>query len=485
MAKEYSYLINGEWRKSDRKKEIKSPYNDEVVGVINIPTSKEAKGAVDSAEKAFEKFKDSPSYERSEILRRIVAGIEKRKEEFARTLAEEGGKPLKTARVEVTRAMMTFTVAAEEANRFSGGELIPIDIIPGNEGRFGITRRIPLGIVMGISPFNFPLNLVAHKVAPSIASGNVMILKPASQTPLSALKLGEVVMEAGLILGGLNILPLPGSQIEPVMEDERVRKVSFTGSDEIGWELMKKFSKKKVTLELGGNAATIIDEDVPDLEFAVDRNCWGAFYQAGQSCISVQRIYVHDRIFDKFMDMFIQKTKALKLGDPMLEDTDVGPVIDDSAADRIVNWIDEAVDSGARLLTGGQRDGRLIKPAVLTDVPSAAKVSCDEVFGPVVHVERYKKFDEVLKQVNNSRFGLQAGIFTKDIKKAFDAYKALEVGGVIVNDYPSFRVENMPYGGVKDSGVGREGIRYAIEEMTELKLMVVNLNMIPTDLAGE
>jgi acyl-CoA reductase-like NAD-dependent aldehyde dehydrogenase len=475
MAREYGFLINGKWRDSAKKKEIRSPYNDEVVGVINIPAQKESKEAVDGAEKAFEKFRNSPSYEKSEVLRRIAAAIEGRKEELARTIVEENGKPIKTARVEVARAVMTFMVGAEEANRFSGGELVPIDVASGNEERFGISRRFPLGIILGISPFNFPLNLVSHKVAPSIASGNAMILKPASQTPLSAIKLGEIITQSGLIPGALNILPLPGSQIEPVIEDDRIKKVSFTGSDEIGWELMKRFSKKKVTLELGGNAATIIDEDPPDLEFAVDRNCLGAFYQAGQSCISVQRIYVHDKIFDKFIDMFIQKTKTLKLGDPMLEDTDVGPVIDIASADRIMKWIDEALDSGAKLLTGGHRDGQLIEPAVLTNVPSTSNVSCDEVFGPVVHVERYKEFDEALRQVNNSRFGLQAGVFTKDMKKAFDAYRALEVGGVIVNDYPSFRVENMPYGGVKDSGVGREGVRYAIEEMTELKLMVVNL----------
>jgi acyl-CoA reductase-like NAD-dependent aldehyde dehydrogenase len=287
--------------------------------------------------------------------------------------------------------------------------------------------------------------------------------------------LGEVVMEAGLPEGLLNILTLPGSQIEPVMEDERVKKVSFTGSDEIGWELMKKFPKKKVTLELGGNAATIIDEDPPDLDFAASRNAWGAFYQAGQSCISVQRMYVHDKIFDRFLDKFISATKALKLGDPMLEDTDVGPVIDTDSADRIMKWIDEAVESGAKLLTGGHRDGSLIEPTVLTDVPATCNVSCNEVFGPVVHVERYKDFDEVLGWVNNTRYGLQAAVFTKDMKKMFKAYNALNVGGVIINDYPSFRVENMPYGGVKDSGVGREGLRYAIEEMTELKLMVVNL----------
>ena len=475
MAQEYGFLVNGKWLKGEKKREIKSPYNDEVVGVINIPSQKEGKEALDGAEKAFEKFKNAPSYERSQILRKIVDGIEKRKEEFARALVEEGGKPLKTARLEVNRAMMTFTVASEEANRFNSGELIPIDIGPGNEERMGMVKRYPLGIVVGISPFNFPLNLVAHKVAPAIASGNVMILKPASQTPLSALKLGEVVTEVGHLPGGLNILPLPGSQIEPVMADERVKKISFTGSDEIGWGLMSKFSKKKVTLELGGNAACIVDEDLPDMDFAATRSAWGAFYQAGQSCISVQRMYVHDKIFDKFLDKFLTATKALKVGDPMLEDTDVGPVIDTDSADRIMNWIDEALNAGAKLLTGGQRDGRIIQPVVLTNVPPSCKVSCDEVFGPVVQIERYKSFDEVLNWVNDSRFGLQAGLFTKDMKKAFKAYNALNVGGVIINDVPSFRVENMPYGGVKDSGVGREGVKYAIEEMTELKLMVVNL----------
>lgn len=474
MVEEYGFLVNGRWMGSDKKKEIRSPYNNEVVGVINVPAPGEAKEAVDAAERAFRKFGNSPSYERSEILKRIASGIEKRKEELAKTIVEENGKPIKTARLEVSRAVMTFTVAAEEANRFAGGDIIPIDIIPGSEERFGMARRFPLGIIMGISPFNFPLNLVAHKVGPSIASGNSMILKPASQTPISALKLGEIVTESGLVPGGLNVLPLPGSQTEPVMEDARIRKISFTGSDEIGWKLMEKFSKKRVTLELGGNAASVIDEDPPDLEFAAERNCLGAFYQAGQSCISVQRIYVHDKIFDKFMDLFISKTKALKLGDPMLEDTDVGPVIDDDVAERIMTWLDEAAGKGAKVLTGGHRDGRLIEPVVLTDVPPTAKISCDEVFGPVVHVERYKDYNEVLGRVNDSRYGLQAGVFTKDMKKAFDAYRVLEVGGVIVNDYPSFRVENMPYGGAKDSGIGREGVRYAIEEMTELKLMVVN-----------
>lgn len=476
MSREFGFLVNGEWLKGKKKREIKSPYNGEAAGIINIPDRETALSSIGFAESAFSKWKESPSHERSRILRKIAEGIAARKEEFARTLVLEGGKPLKTARVEVDRAVITFSVAAEEANRFREGELVPIDIAPGNDGMFGITRRFPLGVVIGISPFNFPLNLVAHKVAPSIASGNAMILKPASQTPLSALILGEIVTEAGLPGGLLNILPLPGADVEPVIDDERIKKVSFTGSDAIGWELKKKYPKKKVTLELGGNAATIIDEDPPDLDFAASRNAWGAFYQAGQSCISVQRMYVHEKTFDKFISRFVEAARKLKLADPMLEETDVGPVIDTQSADRIMKWIEDALAKGAKLLSGGNRDGSLIEPTVLTDVPSGCDVSKSEVFGPVVHVERYRDFDDALKAVNDSRYGLQAGVFTKDMKKAFKAYSALDVGGVVVNDYPSFRVENMPYGGVKDSGVGREGVRYAIEEMTELKLMVVNLN---------
>lgn len=476
MPKEYGYLVDGKWLKSDNKKEIKNPFNDEVVGAINIPDLDIAMESVDSAQKAAQKFKDMPSFERSSILREIVGGIDNGKEEFAQMLVKEGGKPLKTARLEVERAKTSFSVAAEEANRFSGGEVLPLDIISGSEKRFGISRRFPLGVVMGISPFNFPLNLVAHKLAPAIASTNALILKPASQTPISALMLGEVAIEAGLPKGTLNILPLPGGDIEPVLADPRIKKISFTGSDVVGWDLMSKYTKKKVTLELGGNAAVIIDEDPPDLDFAASRNAWGAFYQAGQSCISVQRVYVQEKIFDKFLDKFVEETKKLKLGDPMLEDTDLGPVIDDHSADRIMKWIHEAQEKGAELLTGGTRDGKLIEPTVLTKVTPDSNISCSEVFGPVVQIEPYKDFDQALEQVNNTRYGLQAGVFTKDMKRAFKAYNTIETGGVVINDCPSFRVENMPYGGIKDSGVGREGIRYAIEDMTELKLMVVNLD---------
>ncbi len=476
MSKEYGYLVNGKWLKSERKKEIINPFNNEVVGVINVPYIDKAIESIDSAEIAAKKFKNSPSYERSAILRKIVDGIDARKAEFAQMLVKEGGKPLKTARLEVERAKTSFSVAAEEANRFSGGEVLPLDIIPGSENRSGIAKRFPLGVVMGISPFNFPLNLVAHKVAPAIASTNALILKPASQTPISALMLAEVAMEAGLPEGTLNILPLPGGAIEPVLDDPRIKKISFTGSDLVGWDLMSKYRKKKVTLELGGNAAVIIDEDPPNFDFAASRNAWGAFYQAGQSCISVQRMYVHEKIFDKFLDKYIEETKKLKLGDPMDEDTDLGPVIDDHSAERIMKWIDEAIDKGAKLLTGGAREGKLIEPTVLTNVTPDSNVSCSEVFGPVVQIEPYKDFDQALEQVNNTRYGLQAGVFTKDMKKAFKAYDAIETGSVVINDCPSFRVENMPYGGIKDSGVGREGIRYAIEDMTELKLMVINLD---------
>ncbi|HVY55157.1 MAG TPA: aldehyde dehydrogenase family protein, partial [Thermodesulfobacteriota bacterium] len=405
MSREYGFLVNGEWLKSKKKREIKSPYNGETAGIVNIPDRETATGSIGPAYEAFSKWRESPSHVRSRILRKIADGIAARKEEFAKTLVLEGGKPLKTARVEVDRAVTTFSVAAEEANRIREGELVPIDIAPGNEGMLGIARRFPLGVVVGISPFNFPLNLVAHKVAPSIASGNAMILKPASQTPLSALILGETAVEAGLPDGLLNILPLSGADVEPVIDDERVKKVSFTGSDAIGWELKKKYPKKRVTLELGGNAATIIDEDPPDLDFAASRNAWGAFYQAGQSCISVQRMYVHEKIFDKFIGKFVEATRKLKLGDPMLEATDVGPVIDTQSADRIMVWIEDALANGAKLLSGGNRDGSLIEPTILTGVPPGCDVSKSEVFGPVVHVERYRDFDDALKEVNDSRYG--------------------------------------------------------------------------------
>lgn len=476
MAKEYGFLIDNGWIKGSEKRDVNSPYDGEVAGTVNIPGDDDCGKALESSERAFKKFRSAPSHEKKWILRNIADGIEKRKDELAEILVLEGGKPLKSARVEVQRAITTFSVGAEEADSLAKGELVPIDIAEGNENMFGMSRRFPVGIVMGISPFNFPLNLVAHKVAPAIASGNTIILKPATQTPLSALILGEIVIEAGLPPGVFNILTLPGSETEKVLDDERIKKISFTGSDEVGWHLMGKYPGKKVTLELGGNAATVIDEDPPDLDYAVSRNVWGAFYQAGQSCISVQRIYVHEKIYEKYLEQFAEQTEKLKVGNPLNDDTDIGPVIDNSSADRIMEWIDESVRDGANVITGAERDGNTISPTVMTNVKHRHKISCNEVFGPVVHIERYSDYDDVLDRVNDTRYGLQAAVFTKDMNRAFKAYETLNYGGVIVNDFPSFRVENMPYGGVKDSGIGREGLRYAIEEMTELKLMVVKLN---------
>lgn len=476
MAKEYGFLIANNWIRGTEKREVKSPFDSQVAGIINIPDDNESRKAIESSQSAFENFRNTPSHEKRRILRKIADGIEDRRNELENVLVAEGGKPLKFARVEITRAITTFNTGADEADRLSQGEMIPVDIARGNENMFGISKRFPLGVVMGISPFNFPLNLVAHKVAPSIASGNCIILKPALQTPLSALILGEIAIESGLPPGVLNILTLPGSATENLIDDERIKKISFTGSDEVGWHLMSRYSRKRVTLELGGNAATVVDEDPPDLDFAVSRNVLGAFYQAGQSCISVQRIYVHEKIYEEYLEKFIKETKSLKSGNPVEEDTDIGPVIDTSSADRIMEWIDEAVNDGAEIVTGGKRNGNMIEPTVLTNVKQEHRVNCDEVFGPVVHIQSYSDYDEVLNRVNNSRYGLQAAVFTKDMKKAFNAYERLSVGGVIINDFPSFRVENMPYGGSKDSGIGREGLRYAIEEMTELKLMVVNLN---------
>lgn len=477
MAKEYGFLIDNNWHTSSEKKDVLSPFDGELAGTVSIPGENDCSIALEAADSAFHEFRKTPSHEKRNILKKIAEGIEKRKDELARILVLEGGKPLKSARVEVQRAITTFSVGAEEADTLSKGQLVPIDIAKGNENMFGILRRFPVGVLMGISPFNFPLNLVAHKVAPAIASGNTIILKPAMQTPLSAIILGEIILESGLPKGVFNILTLPGSRTGKVLDDPRIRKISFTGSDEVGWKLMERYSKKKVTLELGGNAATVIDEDPPDFDFAVSRNVWGAFYQAGQSCISVQRIYVHENIYEKYLKEFTEQAKKLKVGNPLNDDTDVGPVIDEKAAGRIMQWIDEAVNDGADMLTGGNRDGNIITPTVLTNVNPGNKVSCEEVFGPVVHIEKYKDYDEVLGRVNDTRYGLQAAVFTKDMKKAYKAYETLDYGGVIINDFPSFRVENMPYGGIKDSGVGREGLRYAIEEMTEPKLMVVNLNL--------
>jgi glyceraldehyde-3-phosphate dehydrogenase (NADP+) len=423
--------------------------------------------------KAFGTTRRLPAFERQRVLRRVAEGIGKRKDEFARTLCQEAGKPIKAARTEVDRAIFTFSVAAEESTRIYG-EYLPLDWQEYTAGRWGIVKRFPLGPIAGITPFNFPLNLVAHKVAPAIAAGCTMVLKPAPQTPLSSLLMAEVVQQAGWPDGALNVIPLSNDDAGVLVTDDRIKMISFTGSAAVGWQIKKNSGKKKVILELGGNAGVIIHNDA-DIEYAAERCVAGGFGYAGQTCISVQRILVQQSVYGKFTDLFLAGVRNLRVGDPLDESTDVGPLIRESDVQRAVDWIQEAVRGGARVLCGGNRKGSIVEPTVLTGTKPEMKVNCQEIFGPVVTVEPYAEFDEALRQINSSAFGLQAGLFTRDAKRMFQAFEELEVGGLLAGDVPTFRIDHMPYGGVKDSGLGREGLRYAIEEMTEPKLMVMNL----------
>ncbi len=475
MTKEYPYIVGGERRTSAEKVEIRNPYNQEVIAVVSYASARDAEEAIARAASAFETTRQLPSYRRAEVLRRVANELTARKEELAELITLEAGKPIRDARIEVARAVQTFTVAAEEAKRL-GGELLPLDWLAGSENRWAVVRRFPIGPILGITPFNFPLNLVAHKVAPALASGNPIIIKPAPQTPLSALRLGEIVCEAGWPEGGLSVLPCSNDVAGQMLADERIKKLTFTGSAQVGWMLKAQAPKKKVTLELGGNAAVIVHEDA-DLDWAAKRCVQGGFAYAGQTCISVQRIYVHEAVYEPFLERVLEGVRNLIVGDPRDERTDVGPMISVAAAERAETWIREAVQSGAKVLIGGERSGAFLMPTVLTDVTPEMKVSCEEVFAPVVIVSRYADFDEAIGQVNASRYGLQAGVFTRDVNRIFHAYQAIDVGGLIINDVPTYRADHMPYGGVKDSGFGREGVRSAIEEMTELRVLVLNLNV--------
>jgi acyl-CoA reductase-like NAD-dependent aldehyde dehydrogenase len=467
------FFLDGKWIESGDPVEIRSPYDGSPVGHIFQARQEHAEAAIAAAVKAFATTKRLPAFERQRVLRRVAETISQRKEEFARTMALEAGKPLKIARTEVDRAIFTFTVAAEESTRIYG-EYLPLDWQQFTAGRWGIVKRFPLGPISGITPFNFPLNLVAHKVAPAIAAGCPLVLKPAPQTPLSSLLLAEAVQQAGWPDGGLNVLPLSNKDASLLVTDERLKMISFTGSAAVGWQIKNDAGKKKVILELGGNAGVIVHNDA-DLEFAAERSVSGGFAYAGQTCISVQRIVVERSVFGKFVELLLAGVGKLKMGDPLDDSVDLGPLIRESDAIRASDWVQEAVRGGARLLCGGKRNGSLLDPTVLTGTRPEMKVNCQEIFAPVVTVEAYDNFDEALKRMNNSPYGLQAGIFTRDAKLMFEAFEELEVGAVIAGDVPSFRIDHMPYGGVKDSGLGREGLRYAIEEMTEPKLMVMNL----------
>ncbi|MBI3962604.1 MAG: aldehyde dehydrogenase family protein [Deinococcus sp.] len=466
---EKKIYLSGQWKVTKTKLEVRSPYDGSVVGHTYRAGPAEIEEAIASAVVAFQQTRKLPSHRRAELLFKVSEGIRRRREELARTLAQEAGKPLKSARGEVDRAANTFAVAAEEAKRIEG-HLLPLDLDAASAGRWGILRRFPLGPIAGISPFNFPLNLVAHKVAPALAAGNSIIIKPASATPFSALNLAEIVHEAGAVPGAFQVIPCAGRDAGALVEDPRIKMLTFTGSAEVGWGLKARAGKKRVTLELGGNAATIVHHDA-DLERSAERCTFGGFSFAGQSCISVQRIYVHERVFNFFMEKFVPKVQALRLGDPLEEATDLGPLIDREAAEKAKAWIDEAVAGGAKVATGGKLRGAMLEPTVLVDVKPDMKVSCQEAFAPLVTVVPYKEVDEVLALVNDSAYGLQAGLFTYDLQFIWKAYEEIEVGGLMINDVSTYRIDHMPYGGVKDSGLGREGLRYAIEEMTELKLL--------------
>ena len=411
------------------------------------------------------------AYERQQVLDHCVLRFRERAEELAQSLCIEAGKPIKEARGEVTRLIDTFRIAAEECTRIHG-ETISLDISPRAKGYRGMTKRVPIGACSFISPFNFPLNLAAHKVAPAIAAGCPFILKPASFTPIGALIIGEVLAETALPVGAFSILPCARDGADLFTTDERLKLLSFTGSPEVGWQLKAKAGKKKVTLELGGNAACIVDADA-NIDDAVQRLVFGAFYQSGQSCISVQRILIHASIYDTVKAKLVAATQTLVMGNPQDENTFIGPMISVKEAERLQSWIVEAVDQGASLLCGGQRQGAMLAATLLENVPETVSLYTEEAFGPAAILSSFTDFDEALAHVNNSRFGLQAGIFTRDLYKAHKAWDTLEVGGVVIGDVPSWRVDHMPYGGVKDSGLGREGIRYAIEDMTEIRLLVV------------
>jgi glyceraldehyde-3-phosphate dehydrogenase (NADP+) len=473
MPKEHKFYVNGEWRASKQTYTLRNPANNRLIGTVHRAGPGDVEDAIRGAVRAFETTRQYSAAERAAILSRIIIGIERRKNEISRTIALEAGKCLKHADAEVARTVCTFTLAMEEAKR-CGGEMLPLDILSANKGRLGLVRRFPIGPVSGISSFNFPLNLVSHKLAPAIAAGCPFILKPATQTPLSSLILAEIVHASGLEAGAFSVVTASSKDASALVEDPRIRKLTFTGSPQVGWELKARCGRKKITLELGGNAAAIIHEDA-DLKWVVPRCVMGGFSYQGQVCIHLQRALVHEKLYGRFRNAFVKAAQKLKMGDPLKPSTDIGPIIDIREAERIESWVEEARASGAKILCGGKRKGIFYPPTIIENCDPRQKVSDEEVFGPVVVIHSYKSFDQALRMVNDSKYGLQAGVFTNDIHRIWQAYEELNVGGVVVNDVPTFRSDNQPYGGVKESGFGREGVRYAMDEMTEVKILSLNL----------
>lgn len=472
MIKEsYPYYLAGQPDAPNRDLAVTNKYTGEILSHVALADSEAIDQAIGATVKAAPAMAELPAYERRSILEHCLKRFTERAEEFAQVLCLEAGKAIRDSRGEVARLIDTFRIAAEESTRIYG-EVLPLDTAERAKGYSGMWKRVPIGPCSFISPFNFPLNLVAHKIAPALAVGCPFVLKPASRTPLGALLIGEVLAECDLPEGAFSILPCERTAAALFTTDERLKLLSFTGSPQVGWDLKARAGKKKVILELGGNAAVIIDEDA-DLDDAVSRILVGAFYQSGQSCISVQRILVHESIYAALRQKLVAATQMLKHGDPRDEDTLVGPIISEGEAKRIEAWIMEATDAGATLLCGGSREGVNLTAALLENVPKSCKLNRDEVFGPVATLSAFTDFDAALDEVNDSDYGLQAGVFTRDIYKIQRAWDVLEVGGVIIGDVPSWRIDHMPYGGVKDSGIGREGLRFAMEDMTEQRLLVL------------
>ena len=471
-TKPHPIFLAGRWVDSPDVLEVANPAKpDEPAGATYQATEAQYEEAVEAAVAAFETTRTLPAYERGRILREISAGIKGRREELGRLIALEAGKPIRDALIEVDRAVLTFRLGAEEAERMTG-ELIPLDLMPNSKDRVGITRRFPIGPIAGISPFNFPLNLAAHKLSPAIASGNPIVLKPPSKDPLTMLTVAEIIESAGVPAGMVSILPMTRELGDRMVADERFKLLTFTGSPSVGWRMKERAGKKKVVLELGGNAGVIVDASA-DLDWAVKRSLIGAYAYAGQVCISVQRMFIHEAVWDAFMEKFLAGVAARKVGDPLDPTRDVGPMVDEHQASRTQRWVDEAVAMGATVRAGGHADGTFFPPTVLTDVPVSAQVCSNEAFAPLVVAFPFSDLDDAIRRVNDSMFGLQTGVFTNDLAGAWRAFGNLEVGGVIVNDIPTYRIDHMPYGGVKDSGLGREGLRWAIEDMTEIRIMVL------------
>lgn len=473
MSKDFKLYVNGEWVESSEWGTVEDKYTGEVVGRLPIADDSLIDKAIAAAQSAFKPLASLPAHKRAAMLEAIANGIGARSEEFARTIAVEAGKSWKYAMGEVSRAQETFTFAAAAA-RTLHGETVPMDASSAGEGRLGYWYREPIGVVVAITPFNFPLNLVAHKVAPAIAAGCPIVLKPAGTTPLTALLLAEVIDEVGLPAGSFNVIHGSGSKVgKRLVEDPRPRKITFTGSREVGVWIKQHSGLKRVTLELGNNSAVIVDNGA-DIDYAVQRCLMGAFANSGQVCISVQRIYLHQAIAEEFTKKFVEGTRTLKIDHPLVKESDLGPMISTVDVDRAQQWVQEAVSGGATLLAGGTpMNERVFPPTILTDVKPEMKVSCDEVFAPVVVLETVGSFGEAIAKADATEYGLQAGVFTNHLSHAFEAVKNINVGGVMVNDVPTFRVDHMPYGGTKDSGIGREGVRFAVEEMTEIKMVMI------------